>query len=98
MSIENAPEVFQPLVTQVNAMPPGQEWLEESIDAETRADLPHGLGILARAGTQLRRSLLVALALFAVSLVELGVLLLYPRPSPLVVWEERPVNPLVEVP
>lgn len=98
MNIENAPEVFQPLVTQVNAMPPGQEWLEESNDPGTRANLPHGLGVLARAGSRLRRSLLVALALLAVSLVELGVIMLYPCPTPLVIWEERPVNPLVEVP
>jgi hypothetical protein len=98
MSSENAPEVFQPLVTQVNAMPQGQVWLDEPNEPGICADLPHGLGVLARAGSRLRRSLLVALALLAVSLVELGALLLHPGPSPLVVWEERPVNPLVEVP
>jgi len=98
MSIENAPETFQPLVTQENAMPPGHAWLEEAPDAERGRDLPRGLGVLARAGVQLRRSLLISLLLLVVALVELGVLLLYPAPGALVVWEERSVKPLVEVP
>lgn len=96
--MENAPESFQPLVTQVNAMPPGHHWLEEISDAEQGRDLPRGLGDLARAGSVLRRSLLVALLLLVVSLVELGVLFLHPGPAPLVVWEERSVKTLVEVP
>lgn len=98
MTTENAPETFQPLVTQANAMPPGHGWLEEDSDAERGRDLPRGLGVLARAGAHLRRSLLVSLVLGIVSLVELGILLLYPGPAPLVVWEERSVKPLVEVP
>jgi hypothetical protein len=98
MTMENAPEVFQPLVTQANAMPPGHGWLEEVLDQERGRDLPRGLIALARAGSLLRRSLLVALVLLAVSLVELGVLLLHPGPAPLVVWEERSVKTLMEVP
>ncbi len=98
MTMENAPETFQPLVTQANTMPPGHSWLEEVSDAERGRELPRGLGVLARAGALLRRSLLVSLVLGIVSLVELGVLLLYPEPTALVVWEERSVKPLVEVP
>jgi hypothetical protein len=98
MRPENAPEIFQPLVTQANAMPPGHSWLEEAADtdAERGRDLPRGLGVLARAGASLRRTLWVSLVLAAVSLVELSVLLLYPESSPLVVWEDRVAKPLVK--
>jgi hypothetical protein len=98
MKLENGPELFQPLVTQANAMSPGHSWLEEAAgtDAERGRDLPRGLGVLARAGASLRRTLWVSLVLAAVSLVELGVLLLYPESSPLVVWEDRVVKRLVE--
>lgn len=96
--MENAPEVFQPLVTQANAMPTGHGWLEEVPDPERSRDLPRGLGALAQAGSLLRRSLLASLVLLAVSLVELGVLLVLPGPTPLVVWGERSVKTLVEVP
>jgi hypothetical protein len=42
--------------------------------------------------------MLISFVLLAVALVELGVLLLYPEPAPLVVWEDRVIKPLVEVP
>ena len=98
MTPTNAPEVFAPLVTQANALPSGHEWFEESSAREEGCELPRGLGVLAQAGSRLRRSLLVALLLGTLSLVELGVLLLFPESRPLVVWEERSVTPLVEVP
>ena len=96
--MENAPEIYQPLVTQANALPRGHNWLEESFDAAPGRDLPRGLDVLARAGSQFRRSLLFALLLLVLSLVELGVLLLHPGPTSLVVWEERSVKTLEEVP
>lgn len=94
---ESAPEVFQPLVTQAQAISPGHSWLEEGSGSESARDLPRGLGVLARAGSLLKRSLLVSLVLGTVSLAELGVLLLFPRATPRVVWEERSVKPLVEL-
>ena len=94
----NAPEIFAPLVTQANALPSGHEWFEESSTREEGRELPRGLGVLAQAGVRLRRSLLVAILLGTVSLAELGVLVFFPETRALVVWEERSVKPLVEVP
>ena len=89
-------QVFAPLVTQASVLPAEWGFLEEA--AAVRPDLPRGLGGLARAGATLRRSLLASVVLGLVSLSELVVLLVYPEPTPLVVWEERLVRPLVEGP
>ncbi len=89
-------ESFQPLLTQVNQVPIGNE--PQVMAPSVGELLPNGLGILVRAGESLRRALLISLALLIVSLAELAVLLMYPGPEVAVVWQEESRKPLVEVP
>ncbi len=96
MTMEGVPEIFQPLVTQVQALPHEPDWVEEAVDSSR--DLPRGLDVLARAGSRFRKTLLVSMVLAVVSLAELGVLLFFPKSTQLVVWEDRVMKPLVEVP
>lgn len=88
---QNPIESFAPLVTQVQTLPPegGQ-----ALHKETTV-LPRSLGLLLRAGSRLRRSLLVSCGLAFLSLALLAALLAYPDPASLVVWEERATKPLV---
>lgn len=88
-------EIFQPLVTQANSLPDGHDWLNEVSDRKVGENLPRGLGLLARSGAGLRRALLMSVLLGLVSLAELGVLLLMPKPEALVVWEERGMKALI---